>query len=86
MRQRLQVRVTEIKRGVRHGRHPRAEAYAGLEIAQRLQQDIFALAGKAGGRTNARIVVSMTRPAAVLQSKLLAGQRERIGLGGGNEA
>ena len=79
MRQRLHVGVVELVDDICHGGDAGAHAGAGFEIVQRLEQNILALAGKPRRRAETRIIVGVTRCAAVLPGKLFAGLRQRVG-------
>ena len=79
MRQRLHVGVVELVDDIRHGGDAGAHAGSGFEIVQRLEQNILALAGKPRRRAEARIIVGVTRRAAVLPGELFAGLSECVG-------
>ena len=83
MRQRLHVGVVQLVHDIRHGGDAGAHAGSGFEIVQRLEQNILALASKPRRRPETRIIVGVTRRAAVLPGKLFAGLREFVGRGSG---
>ena len=78
MRQRLHVVVAQRIDHVGHRGDAGTDAGAGLEVAQRFEQDILALGGKPSRGAEARIIVGVARPAALLLGELFAFVCERV--------
>jgi hypothetical protein len=78
VRQRLHVAVTEIESRVGHGSDTGTDACTGFEITQSLEQNILALAGQSGHRSDPGKVIAMTGFAAVLHSKLCTNLRQFV--------